>query len=88
MRRLVFAVVALSLWCAPSVLTNAPTPSALIESVERIGMTVSDLERSVAFFSNVNPLTLSMFLRIRNTPWTAVSHRGRAVIAQGLLCRS
>ena len=53
MRRLAFAVVALSLWCAPSVLTNAPTPSALIESVERVGMTVSNLERSVAFFSNV-----------------------------------
>jgi catechol 2,3-dioxygenase-like lactoylglutathione lyase family enzyme len=46
-------VVGLLLWLAPALLSSAPSPSALIESVERVGMTVSDMERSIAFFSDV-----------------------------------
>jgi catechol 2,3-dioxygenase-like lactoylglutathione lyase family enzyme len=52
MNRLVAAIAGLFLWFAPTVLSSAPS-AALIESVERVGMTVSNMERSVAFFSSV-----------------------------------
>jgi catechol 2,3-dioxygenase-like lactoylglutathione lyase family enzyme len=47
------AIVLLFLWLAPTVLSSAPAPAALIESVERVGMTVSNMDLSVAFFSTV-----------------------------------
>ena len=47
------AIAALCLWFAPSLLSSAPSPAPLIDSVERVGMTVSDTERSVRFFENV-----------------------------------
>ena len=54
MRRLAFAVVALSLLvCAVSSDERADASQRSCESVERVGMTVSNMERSVAFFSNV-----------------------------------
>jgi catechol 2,3-dioxygenase-like lactoylglutathione lyase family enzyme len=43
----------LILWFAPALLSSAPSPTPLIESVERVGMTVSNMDRSVAFFSTV-----------------------------------
>ena len=50
---IIAAIVGLCLWFAPAILSSAPTSTALIESVERVGMTVSNMERSVAFFSDV-----------------------------------
>ena len=47
------AIVLLIFWLAPAVLSSAPSPAALIESVERVGMTVSNMDRSVTFFENV-----------------------------------
>jgi catechol 2,3-dioxygenase-like lactoylglutathione lyase family enzyme len=51
--RIALIVVALCLCLAPGALTSAPTTPPLIEAVERIGMTVSNMDRSVAFFANV-----------------------------------
>jgi catechol 2,3-dioxygenase-like lactoylglutathione lyase family enzyme len=50
---IIAAIVALFFWFAPAILSSAPSPAPLIESVERIGMTVSNMDRSVAFFSSV-----------------------------------
>lgn len=47
------AIAGLCLWLAPAILSSAPSPTPLVESVERIGMTVSNMERSIAFFENV-----------------------------------
>ena len=47
------AAIGLLLWFAPAILSSAPSPAPLIDSVERVGMTVSNMERSVAFFSKV-----------------------------------
>jgi len=47
------ATIGLILWFAPSILSDAPSPTPLIESVEHVGMTVANMERSVAFFANV-----------------------------------
>src|SRR5688572_1947397 len=46
-------IVGLLLLFAPAALWSAPSSSSLIESVERVGMTVSNMERSITFFSNV-----------------------------------
>jgi catechol 2,3-dioxygenase-like lactoylglutathione lyase family enzyme len=56
--RIALAVVALCLWLAPAALTSAPATQSLIEGVERVGMTVSNMDRSVAFFADV--LTFEM----------------------------
>jgi len=50
---IIAAVAGLVLWFAPAILSSPPSSTALIESVERVGMTVSNMEHSVAFFSNV-----------------------------------
>jgi catechol 2,3-dioxygenase-like lactoylglutathione lyase family enzyme len=52
MRR-ILTIVALCLWFAPEALTKAPASRPLAQSVDAVGMTVSDMDRSVAFFSNV-----------------------------------
>ncbi len=44
--------VAFCLWLAPAVFT-APTSGALIQAVDSVGMTVSNMDRSIAFFSEV-----------------------------------
>lgn len=46
-------IAALCLWLAPTALTSAPATRPLIDAVERVGMTVSNMDRSIAFFSNV-----------------------------------
>ena len=46
-------IAALCLWLAPTALTSAPATRPLIDAVERVGMTVSNMDRSMAFFSNV-----------------------------------
>ena len=46
-------VVAVGLWLRPAALTSAPATPPLIEAVERVGMTVSNMDHSVAFFSKV-----------------------------------
>src|SRR6187549_2966575 len=46
-------IAALCLWLAPTALTSAPATRPLIDAVERVGMTVSNIDRSMAFFSNV-----------------------------------
>ena len=46
-------IAALCLWVAPTALTSAPATRPLIDAVERVGMTVSNMDRSIAFFSNV-----------------------------------
>jgi len=51
MTRFLPALTAAILWWAPSGLSGAPVP--LVQAVERVGMTVSDMERSIAFFSDV-----------------------------------
>ena len=51
--RVALTVIALCLWLAPAALTSAPATRPLIEGVERVGMTVSDMDRSMAFFSDV-----------------------------------
>ena len=43
---------AFCVWFAPLVFT-APAPGALIEAVDSVGMTVSNMGRSIAFFSDV-----------------------------------
>jgi catechol 2,3-dioxygenase-like lactoylglutathione lyase family enzyme len=53
MKYLVMAVVGLCLWFAPALVTTAPVPRALVQSVDAVGMTVSDMDRSIAFFTNV-----------------------------------
>jgi len=45
-------LVALCLWFAPTALTES-TRQPLVQAVETVGMTVSDMDRSIAFFSNV-----------------------------------
>ncbi len=51
MKRL--AAIGLILWFAPALLSGAPSSTPLIEAVERVGMTVSHMERSIEFFTNV-----------------------------------
>jgi catechol 2,3-dioxygenase-like lactoylglutathione lyase family enzyme len=50
---LALTMAALCLWLAPAAVTSAPATRPLIDAVERIGMTVSNMDRSIAFFSNV-----------------------------------
>jgi catechol 2,3-dioxygenase-like lactoylglutathione lyase family enzyme len=40
-------------WVAPPLGRLAATPAALVQAVDAVGMTVSDMDRSVAFFSDV-----------------------------------
>ena len=47
------AIVGLLVALAPAFLLSAPSPTPLVEAVAAIGMTVSNMDRSVAFFSNV-----------------------------------
>jgi len=52
-RRALCAVLLAGLvWSAPLARLNA-TPAALVQAVDAVGMTVSDMERSVAFFTDV-----------------------------------
>src|SRR5262245_21231669 len=51
--RIALTIIALSLCLAPAALTSAPATRPLIDAVERVGMTVSNMDRSIAFFSNV-----------------------------------
>jgi catechol 2,3-dioxygenase-like lactoylglutathione lyase family enzyme len=46
-------LVALCLWLAPTAFTSPSATHPLIEAVERVGMTVANMDRSVAFFANV-----------------------------------
>lgn len=46
-------VVALCLLVSPAALTTAPASEPLVRAVDAVGMTVSDMDRSVAFFSEV-----------------------------------
>jgi catechol 2,3-dioxygenase-like lactoylglutathione lyase family enzyme len=41
------------LWCVPVARTLTASSQSLVQSVEAVGMTVSNMERSVAFFSDV-----------------------------------
>ncbi len=50
--RLSLIAFASCIWFAPSAFT-APTPDALIHAVDSIGMTVSNMDRSIAFFADV-----------------------------------
>jgi catechol 2,3-dioxygenase-like lactoylglutathione lyase family enzyme len=50
--RIAITAIGLFLWFAPVTFT-APTSGALIDAVDSVGMTVSNMERSIAFFSNV-----------------------------------
>jgi catechol 2,3-dioxygenase-like lactoylglutathione lyase family enzyme len=52
MRRLTIATAGLCLWFA-SVTFTAPPSGALVHAVDSVGMTVSNMDRSIAFFSNV-----------------------------------
>jgi catechol 2,3-dioxygenase-like lactoylglutathione lyase family enzyme len=51
-RAAAISLVALSSWFAPTTFT-APAPGALIQAVDAVGMTVSNMDRSIAFFSDV-----------------------------------
>jgi catechol 2,3-dioxygenase-like lactoylglutathione lyase family enzyme len=50
---LALVLVGLCLHVAPSALTKAPVSQPLIQAVNAVGMTVSNMDRSVAFFSDV-----------------------------------
>ncbi len=50
--RLSLIAFASCIWFAPAAFT-APTPDALIHAVDSIGMTVSNMDRSIAFFADV-----------------------------------
>lgn len=46
-------LVVVGLYAAPAALRGAPAAPPLVQSVEAVGITVSDMDRSVAFFSDV-----------------------------------
>jgi len=53
-RRAFLTIIAAAvLWCAPVARTLTASSQSLVQSVEAVGMTVSNMERSVAFFSDV-----------------------------------
>ena len=66
---LVVALVAAVAWFEPHARADGPLPAVRVGAVTSVGMTVSDMDRAVRFYTEVLPFTVEYDTELTGRPW-------------------